>query len=58
MTLQEILDSGVEGSACILILVIAYKIYRAKISTESNCFDVFKMKTSNNGNKPLEVPQL
>lgn len=58
MTLKEILDSGIEGSACILILVIAYKIYRAKISTESNCFDIFKMKTNNDGNKPIEVPQL
>ena len=58
MTLQEILDSGVEGSACILILIIAYKIYRAKISTESNCFDVFKMKTSNDGNKAIQVPEL
>lgn len=58
MTIKEILDSGIEGSGCILILVIAYKIYRAKISTESNCFDIFKMKTTNSGNKSLEVPQL
>jgi len=58
MSVKEILDTGVEGSFCILILVIAYKIYRAKISTESNCFDIFRMKTRNEGNNQVELPQI
>ena len=56
--MEEILNLTLEGSGCILILVIAYKIYRAKITTESKCFDVFRMKTNNDGNKPIEVPAL
>lgn len=56
--MEKILNLTLESSACILILVIAYKIYRAKIATESKCFDVFKMKTNNEGNKPIEVPSL
>lgn len=32
-----ILDYGIEGSITILILVIAYKIYRMKITTHSGC---------------------
>lgn len=33
----DILSYGIEGSATILILVIAYKIYRMKITTHSGC---------------------
>jgi len=58
MGLGNILNLTLEGSGCLLILVIAYKIYRAKITTESKCFDVFRMKTNNDGNKPIEVPAL
>jgi len=32
-----VLDYGIEGSFTILILVIAYKIYRMKITTHSGC---------------------
>ena len=32
-----VLDYGIEGSITILILVIAYKIYRMKITTHSGC---------------------
>jgi len=32
-----ILEYGIEGAGTILILVIAYKIYRMRISTHSGC---------------------
>ena len=33
----DILEYGIEGSFTILILVIAYKIYKMKITTHSGC---------------------
>ena len=34
-----ILNSGLEGAGIILLAVIAYKIYKMKISTSSKCCD-------------------
>lgn len=46
----EILDYGVEGSITILILVIAYKIYKMKITTHSGCCgERFVVDTQNSG---------
>ena len=35
----EILNYGLEGAGTILILVLAYKIYKMKIHTHSGCCD-------------------
>jgi len=46
----DILEHGVEGSATILILVIAYKIYKMKITTHSGCCgEKFIVDTQNSG---------
>lgn len=46
----EILDYGIEGSITILILVIAYKIYKMKITTHSGCCgERFVVDTQNSG---------
>jgi len=50
----ELLEYGVEGSATILILVIAYKIYRMKINSSSKCCDdKVTLETQNSGNPPV-----
>jgi hypothetical protein len=46
----DILEYGVEGSFTILILVIAYKIYKMKITTHSGCCgEKFIVDTQNSG---------
>ncbi len=50
----QLLEYGVEGSATILILVIAYKIYRMKINSSSKCCDdKVTLETQNSGNPPV-----
>lgn len=46
----DILEYGVEGSFTILILVVAYKIYKMKITTHSGCCgEKFIVDTQNSG---------
>lgn len=48
--IKYILSAGLEGSAVILIAVIAYKIYKMKISTSSKCCgDAVEIATDNPG---------
>jgi hypothetical protein len=35
--LKVVLNSGLEGACIILVLVIAYKIKRARVDVESDC---------------------
>ena len=42
-------EGGLKSAGIVIILVVAYKIYRMKITTESNCCDRFKFSTSNGG---------
>ena len=60
MDLQSLSTIGIEACGSIMILVIAYKIYRMKISTESNgeCCKwlKFHVATENEGNAaPVNV---
>ena len=53
--LEKILESGIEGSAILLLCAITYKIFRMKIETEATsdcCKSCFKLHviTSNDGN--------
>ena len=49
----DILEYGLEGAGTILILVIAYKIYKMKITTHSGCcgdkLDGIIIDTQNSG---------
>ena len=46
----DILEYGLEGAGTILLLVIAYKIYRMKIHTHSGCCgDKLIIDTQNSG---------
>jgi hypothetical protein len=51
--LERILDDGFKGSGMVFMLVLAYKVYKAKISNEieSNCCEGFswKFKGENSG---------
>jgi hypothetical protein len=47
--IKTILDSGLEGSCIILVLVIAYKIKRARVDIESDC-GWCKSSSHNQGN--------
>jgi hypothetical protein len=47
---EGILKYGIEGSFTILILVIAYKIYKMRIHTHSGCCgDKVVIETQNSG---------
>jgi hypothetical protein len=47
---NDILAYGVEGSVTVLILVIAYKIYKMRIHTHSGCCgDRIIIDTQNSG---------
>ena len=45
-----LLESGIEGAGIILLLVLAYKVYKIKIRTKSMCCDEnVVVETENNG---------
>ena len=53
--IQAVLTSGLEGAGILLLLVIAYKIKKMRISTESKCCDDhIKVNTNNTGDSDLE----
>jgi len=47
-TIQKFSTLGVESAACMLLVVIAYKIYKMKIHTRSKCCG-FLAETLNRG---------
>lgn len=48
--LKLLFESGLEGSGIILLLVLAYKVYKIKIRTKSMCCDDnVIIETQNNG---------
>ena len=54
---SQVLSSGVEGAGLVLLLVIAYKIYKVKIRTKSECCgEGFSIETSNAGGGEVELP--
>ena len=49
--LQSFTKLGLEGAGCLLLCVIAYKIYKMKIHSRSGCCgDKFIIETMNKGN--------
>jgi len=54
--LDTILSEGYKGSLIIFLMVLSYKIFRMKITTESNCFNgCLKVSTDNDGGGNLPV---
>ena len=48
--LQLLFESGLEGSAIVLLLVLSYKIYKVKVKTRSSCCgDSVNIETENEG---------
>lgn len=46
-----------EGAGTLLIVVIAYKIYKMRVATESDCcHHAFKLKTSSRGDSQTDLP--
>ncbi len=58
MELSEIAQISIESSVSILILTFAYKMYRARVSTESEghlCkWLTFHVKTENTGGQDIQ----
>ena len=56
---DRVFDDGYKGACMVLLLVVAYKIYKAKISNEieSNCCEGFKWKFigKNDGGQDLDT---
>ncbi len=57
--LETVLNEGVRGAAIVFLLVCSYKLYRARISTdsESHCGKCFQLHvvTQNEGGQELSV---
>ena len=57
--IQEVFDDGLRGAGMVLLLVLAYKIYKMKLHNEieSNCCKGFKWKlqTDNPGGNDNEL---
>jgi hypothetical protein len=51
----SLLEGGVEGSLVVFLLVLSYKLYKMKITSESKCCDGFKLRTSNSGGQEINV---
>ncbi len=55
MEVQNLAAIGLEGCGSLLLIVIAYKIYRMKINTHSGCCgDKFIVDTQNAGHNNTE----
>ena len=53
--LNPVLQSGLKGSLVLFFTVLSYKVYKMKISTESNCFNgCLKLHTYNSGDGSIE----
>ena len=53
--LNPVLQNGFKGSLVLFFTVLSYKVYKMKISTESNCFQgCFKLHTYNRGDGTIE----
>tara|TARA_Y100000389_G_C17258832_1_gene411932 strand:+ start:523 stop:714 length:192 start_codon:yes stop_codon:yes gene_type:complete len=51
MEFQDIGTYTIEGAAALLLAVAAYKLYKLRIASESDCCShAFRVKTSNRGN--------
>ena len=46
---QTVLDDGIKSVSCVLLLVVAWKLYKLKCETMSQCCDGFKFSASNAG---------
>ena len=54
--IAQVLASGLEGAGLVLLLVIAYKIYKVKIRTRSECCgEGFSIETNNPGGGEVEM---
>ena len=54
--LEEIAKISLEGSAVLLMVVIAYKLYKMRIHTSSHCCgEALNIETDNNGGSELPV---
>lgn len=57
--LHTILESGLEGAGIIFLLVLAYKLYKIRIRTRSNCCDdSFNIETTNDGDTNNDIPPI
>tara|TARA_Y100000004_G_C8615265_1_gene286480 strand:- start:39 stop:233 length:195 start_codon:yes stop_codon:yes gene_type:complete len=52
---DKLMEDGMRGAGMVLLLVLAYKIYKMKITSESNCCPGFKLTTSNSGGEDLDT---
>jgi len=54
--LKLLFESGLEGAGIILLLVLAYKVYKVKIRTKSMCCDDnVIIETQNNGSDDVAM---
>jgi len=53
--ITSLMEGGLEGTLCIFLLVISYKLYKMKITSESKCCDGFKLRTQNSGGEEISV---
>ena len=54
--LKLMFESGLEGAGIILLLVLAYKVYKIKIRTKSTCCDDnVIIETQNNGSDDVAM---
>ncbi len=55
--LNTILESGLEGAGIIFLMVLAYKLYKIRIRTRSNCCDdSLNIETENDGSSSHDIP--
>lgn len=54
---HTVLESGLEGAGIVFLLVLAYKLYKIRIRTRSNCCDdSLNIETDNEGSLSHEIP--
>lgn len=56
MDFQQLTTYTIEGAGSLVLAVIAYKIYKLRVTTESDCcHHAFRLKTSNRGDSQNDL---
>ncbi len=52
---SDVTTYTIEGAASLVLVAVAYKIYKMRIATESNCCDTVRMKTVSRGDSENDL---
>ena len=53
--ITSLMEGSTEGALVVFLLVISYKVYKMRITSESKCCDGFKLRTQNSRGQEISL---